>query len=321
MGERIEVHQFGLKFGGEGLASMDIRDLAPALLGLGDVFDGLHRSAGGSDRDRINLRVRAGFRQGSFEVWLEIVKTACEVVELLRQPDAASALSLLAILGVPGVAGAIKMGEAATSLAKTGLLQVFKVSKGKPIRKSVEIKHTKSVSVVFEGVEDEHIMDRVVARAYGSPGVRDGLAKLVSPLRSNGVERLEVIGFSAEPETILAPEAAYYQARSQMQELQSSETSIVFRIVAPTFDRGLKWRLNDGQSNHMVSIHDDAFLERVQAGAERFGAGDCIDTQTVFKQWLEDGVLRSSYEVIRVNKVIAEPRQIPLALDRHKDKE
>lgn len=64
----------------------------------------------------------------------------------------------------------------------------------------------------------------------------------------------------------------------------------------------------------MVTVLDEAFLERVERHEETFGAGDILDCELTIKQVLKDGSISPIYELAKVNEHKEPPYQVPLKL-------
>jgi len=66
--------------------SMDVRDLAPAMLGLGELFDAANSALNG-DNARIKVQVKAT-EPGCFQITFEVIQTiGAQLVSLLSGPS------------------------------------------------------------------------------------------------------------------------------------------------------------------------------------------------------------------------------------------
>lgn len=94
-----ENAHFSIIYDGEGLAegSIDVKDLAPALLALAEVVDEAQPLVPELDA-RLSLRVRSNFEHGSFEVHLELAKLYQQIVGLFSGQDATAFANLFQIL-------------------------------------------------------------------------------------------------------------------------------------------------------------------------------------------------------------------------------
>src|SRR4051794_19513081 len=100
------ARDFELTFDGPALATgrMPVRELAPALLALGDLFHEAHVISAPTEAP-VELEVRAAPRRGSFEVSLYL--STSDVVNLLTSSEAVAAGTIITLVG--GVVGLFKL--------------------------------------------------------------------------------------------------------------------------------------------------------------------------------------------------------------------
>src|SRR3990167_1486827 len=93
---------FEIAFDGEALQghSMDVQQLAPALLALGDLIREANTQLNG-DRSKVRVLVQSDFEHKCFNVSLDIIQTVLEHIKTLLQDDSIkSAKDLLEWLGL-----------------------------------------------------------------------------------------------------------------------------------------------------------------------------------------------------------------------------
>jgi hypothetical protein len=83
--------------------TMDVRDLASALLGIGDLCQAASRVLNGDDVS-VSVRVKADFKSGSFDVYLQLVQSLLDhVKDTLYGSEQVSATDVLTLLGFLGI--------------------------------------------------------------------------------------------------------------------------------------------------------------------------------------------------------------------------
>ena len=288
---------FGVTYDGPDLVSgrMPVRDLAPALLALGDIF------AEASvllypDRKPAALNIQAT-REGSFEVQL-ILETAWDHLIDIFGSDAAAALLNLKEYIVGG---------------SFGLFWLIKRLRGRRIARRDEgpaggmIRLTLDDGTVIE-------VPAAVLELYGNIGVRKHVRDVVEPLTREGVDRLEFRSESEVTVQITAGDVdAYEVPADEAVPLEDIEIPMVVSIASVAFTEGNKWRLSDGERTFFASIDDTGFLERVDHGIEAFRNGDMLRTRMRIQQSQQADGLHSDYHVLEVVEHI--PRQMQLRLD------
>lgn len=271
--------------------TIDARDLAPALLALADLID---EAAPLVDPElpQLSLRVRPDFKEGSFEVFLDIANLYSKFVSLFSGPDAQAWASFLQIIGVAGVAG---------------VFQLIKRAKGRKPTK-VTIERRESVTITFEG-EQPFKVDNRVWKLFQSSRARQAIEKMLSPLLDKGFDLFKIKHDGKEGIVVTEAEAPYFKAPTEHEgeTVSESETRVV--IVSPSFNAGNKWRVSDGARTLYVAINDQTFERAVQQGSEAFRKGDTLHVTLETRQWLEGGKLCAEHAISKVHRHEEGPQQ------------
>lgn len=280
--------------------AMDVRDLAPALMALGQLLDAANQNLNG-DTVQIKLQVRAT-KPGSFEIGFEFVQNwSTQVLHFFASPEASGATNLLSwvlgITGVPSLLWLIKkfQGRSPTAVEKLP---------GNKMRLTLE---SESVEVPLE-----------LLRLYQDLAVRVAAQKLVEePLKHQGINSLTVKKDGVVVETITKNDAASFAKPTLPDEVLIDDVRrSAFSIVSLAFKDDNKWRLFDGNTQISASIGDTEFLHKVDISQVSFTKGDLLICDVRVTQKRTPEGLKTDYIVEKVIEHRPAARQLPLPFVR-----
>lgn len=257
------MSHFRITYDGPALVAheMDVRELAPALLAIGDLLDAATRALKGTTvKPRIN--VKASFKTGFFGIDYILVTDWVTTVRDMFASDSASsaanAAEILAALGFVAYKG------------KHGLIYVLKWLRG---RKIVKVETGETTAQIYTA--DEHIEVEVsVLTLLRDIAVRESLDKALAPLDKEGIDTFACGTDDEIIEVISVSERRWFRAPILEEELLlDDERKMVFSIVTLAFREANKWRLYDGASTIHATITDSSFLDKVDQNAESFSKG------------------------------------------------
>lgn len=278
--------------------SMDVRDLAPALLSLGQMLDRANLILNDS-RASIRLEVKA-LSAGSFEIDFGLVQSLySQASQFLTGDFVESALNLKELIFGVGAGG-------------YSLWKLYKFLKGRRPDK-VENLGDGQVRLTLDG--DVYIFPVKLLHLYEDMIVRRAVEDVVRPLEREGIDVFLV----REGENVIASvtreERIYFSSQlDDMKDvlLMDREYEGVFAIVALTFKDDNKWRLSDGASTLNVAILDKEFLARIDSRGESFFKGDLLKCQIRTRQWETTAGLKIEHEVVKVIDHIQSGKQLKL---------
>lgn len=286
--------EFVLYYDGDSLRDgiMDVKQLAPALLALGDLLDESNKVLN-SDETTIKVNVKAGFEAGSFGVELEIVQNLFnQVANLFTRENISTASDLLGILGIGG--GGVG-----------GIWFYLKKLRGRKPQKTIQ---NKDGSVVLEIVEGETVsINKKEATLMQNPKVRKSIEQVVKPLESEGIDTIKV-KFDEEYTPLVAKNEASYFKAPEPEVVQKDEDNAITEIsnemslslITINFKEDKKWRMSDGESQFWVTISDKNFISKVENSEISFSKGDILRVKLVTKQWKIAGGIETQYEIVKV---------------------
>lgn len=293
MGERIQI-----VYDGEAVqaGTMDVRELAPALLAVGDLFQNSGKLLNGEDA-QVSVRVRSDFRRGSFEISLDVLHSLFEQAKLLFQSDDyKTAKQLIELLFGSGIVGG-------------GLFGLAKLLRG---RKATSATPLPNGSVNIE-INNTHIeIHGDVARLYNNSDVREAMYGVVRPLENKGIDTLEIKQEQKTLVSVRKEEVQYFAPPPFSDIIHEDERVGAFEVVVLSFVDKYRWRLSDGNATFTAAMLDEKFFDRVQRREIAFGKGDILKVRLATKTFQTEKGLKTDHSVIEVLEVIPASRQVPL---------
>lgn len=270
--------------------SMEVRDLAPALLAVGSLFDEVNRLLNG-DKTQIKLQVTA-LGAGSFEVFLNLYQSLAEQVSnFLTGEFVTSVLNLKELLFAPGI----------------GLFWLIKKMKGCRPYKVTDLKNG-LVRVEFEG--DTIDVPVPLLRLYQDANIRRAIEEVLKPLCRDGIDSFKVKEKEVVIASVTKDQLTYFRVpKLEDEKIVSSESEAAYSIVSLAFKDDNKWRLSDGGATINVTIHDENFKKKVEQNEISFAKGDILRCKIKTIQWRTTEGLRTEHEVLEVREHIPAARQ------------
>lgn len=268
--------------------SMNVRDLAPAMLAIGTLFEAANNVTN-AQLATVNIRVRAT-SPSSFHILYEVIQASQTIDPTLLT----TAVQLKELL----VGGMIIAG---------GLFAIIKwVGRRKP-----KLNKINDELYTLEIDEETYELPLSLLRLYQDASIRRSIAEIVRPVKQQGIERVQIRDDNRLLQEVTKGDVESFEVPGVEELLLDEVNRKAFSIISLSFKEDNKWRLTDGQNTFSVSMKDTVFQRRVDNNQVAFAKGDVLlcDLRTI--QWqVQDGI-RTEYEVMKV--VSHRPaRQLPL---------
>ena len=292
--------------------SMDVYEVAPALLAVGEAFQEANRELNG-DVSRITVRVRDKFQAGSFDIYLQIDHALVEQAKSLLFPgNIKSAKDLAILLGFSMGMGQPEAAQGVLHLLKLLKGAIIKAVKPKPVENKVELH--------IENVNNSNVNVQIITtdpetfKLASNPLIRQSVNKLTKPLDRPGIDRVEIAEGPTVVESISKEERAYYYPVERLIDtpaetgIQTGTRIAELEVISPVFRDNNKWRLTDGNAVYNVKIVDDDFLEKVKRHQITFGKGDILKVLLQQTTRKTTAGLKTSYTVLEVLENATPPK-------------
>ncbi|PZM11947.1 hypothetical protein CPY51_17700 [Rhizobium tubonense] len=287
---------------------MDVRDLAPALLAVGQLFDAANRTLNGPDAPKMTVNVVAT-APGSFEISVDIIQSLYEQTKLLLNGDAITAALNLKELIFTSVAAVT--GTTATGISLIRLLKWYKGKKPDRVERLSE----DTIRLTFDGVSTD--VPLRLLRLYQDLSVRKAVEGVITdPLLKDGIDQFKVIEAKKVVEEVDRHEAAYFVAPEPEGKVVLDDIrKAAFSIISLAFKEDNKWRLHDGNAQISATIEDKDFLYKVDHAQISFTKGDILVCEVKVTQTQTSGGLKADHAVIKVLEHIKTPQQMDLLIE------
>lgn len=299
-----DMSEFRITYDGPALQSsqMDVNELAPALLAMGDFLTASATALYG-DKIQPQINVKASFKTGSFGIDLVLNTGLIEhIVSILASKETTASVNALNILYFTGLL---------TKKGTKGLIQVLRQLRGRKVTK-VGLKENNAILTV-DGEQIE--VELEVLELLKNTEVRQALENTLTPLKREGITEFYSGTDTEIHETIAASEADWYAFPIIEENLIIDEIrQMIFSIVSLAFKEDNKWRLNDGNATISALMSDKEFLEKVNANRISFSKGDVLVCDVQVKQWQTTKGAKTEYEVIKVidhKRALSQQMQLP----------
>jgi hypothetical protein len=247
---------------------IDVRDLAPALLALGDVFQSASDTLNG-DRVKTAVRVKAT-EAACFQVDLSVVQSIGETLHSLLSLAAANKDGISA---AKELADLILKTGTAVGVVGGGLFALLKFLKGRKPEKIDDVGG--AVHLHLDG--NVFITNRKTIILAENVGVRESAKRFVSVLKNAGIESISTKAEGDTEETYTKSDLIAFDLPNVIEEELLDETRRMnLQIVSLSFKDDNKWRVTDGSEPFSVGIEDSDFLKQVANSEISFSRGDYL---------------------------------------------
>jgi hypothetical protein len=291
--------EFGVKYDGPALTghTIEIRDLAPSLMALGEMFTTASRVLH-PDRDPVRVSLKAT-PEGSVQVELLLQAHGLwnQSVDIFSGKNVNALVNLYTLIAGTG----------------TGVIWFATFLAGKRVksRKSCAPGQTK---VVLDDQTYAEVPDDML-KLYGSVELRKETRRFVEPLTRDDIDEIRFISHEVSTVTLSRGDLPAFEVPQPTQTRSSYETERTVTIVSPFFKDGNKWLFSDGSSPFYAAILDRDFRARVRGNWERFGQGDMLRCRVRTIQTRTGNVLSSDHEILEVLEHIHPATQLSLDAD------
>lgn len=291
--------------------SMDVEQLAPALMAIGELCREANNVIN-ADRSKIHVLVKSDFEGGCFDINLEVVQTIYEQVKsLLQDPRIATAKEILEWLGLFGIPG--------------GALWFLKKRRARNLISVVKNDADGTVEVQIEGEPSPTIIEQNVFQLSENMKILKSFKVIVAPTQAPGIDSVE---FRSDKQTHekIDKEDAEYIIRTEIdqddEEIEPQTIDAVLTIYAPVFDvKSTAWRFYYGEEVIRVDMGETSIpQDTINRGGIKITDAYKVRLQ-ITQRRTESGRFKNDYKIVELLKFVpgGEQQRLPFDLTDKKD--
>jgi hypothetical protein len=296
---------FEVKYEGDALRDgrMPVRDLAPALLALGQLFTEASQLLY-PQNEPVALDIQAT-REGSFEVELILHGAGAAWDQISTNPVNSAATLILFKEMIIG------------SSVDPSLLGLIKWLKGKLVVEESPGPEPGEVTLKAEDGSQVTVKSEV-AGLNRDPQIRKKAREVVEPLKRPGMDNLEIRS-SAESSLRLEKDdvpAFEVPEIEDAEVLSEQEIDVYLDVLTAELEQGStrKWRFGGLGATFWAPIEDTEFMEKYSHREQLLGVGDRLHAKVKIIQKRDPSTskIRLERQVMEVKEVIEAPEQLSL---------
>ena len=267
--------------------SMEVRDLAPAMLALASLFEAASTEMNG-DRAQVKINLKST-STNSFHLGLEILSSI-------------GSQGVMDILHTAAELKEVLFGGAALSGGGGGVWWLIHWLKGrKP--ETVE-RREDGVHITVNGDNNTIITSPTAYNLYEQPKVRKATEDIAHIVKSEGIDAVEMQENGRVIQRIDKDNVEDFDYDGPSEVLTDDVVRKVFTIVNLAFKENNKWRVSDGSTTYMVLIEDEEFLAKVNRNEIAFAKSGQLRChfRTIQRQTVSG--IKSEYRITLVDEYI-----------------
>lgn len=310
-----------IRYDGPALANheMDVHDLAPALLALGDLCKTANEIFNG-DLASVKIMVRADVEQKCFQLSISLVQSLFEhLTAILDGKSVQSAKNILEWIGIAGGV-TVTAGVSLFALYK----QIFANGQSDPIA-PISISYSADTIIYTTGDGNQMNVPPQVHKLFQDPRILHSTKRVLEPLQKPGCDRVEFESAGVVAQYFSKPQAAEIIAKASEEIISTidgahlvSTIKTSIRVRKAIYEGPAKWGFMYKRAIE-ARIADVDWLSAFQAGRVQAPPQSSLLVDLEERVPVsEDGTAigDATYTVIKVHGVVPPHQQLDLDLKR-----
>ena len=311
--------EFQVIYDGKALQNneMDVRELAPALLAVGDLLEEANVTLYG-EKSKVYVNVKGSFKTGSFHIDFTTAQSFLDgVADIFQtQPIPVQILVLLGIIktATDGVEAITKVGDGVRVLGG-GVLQFILWLKNRNIKKITKSDDGNVVIIEVEDGEKIATQNSIIS-LFRNIRIRSSFDTIVTKLLSKDGIDYFATGQGKELTEVKKEEKDYFITPATGEKIVEDQTiETTLQAITVSFEEGYKWRFTDGETSFTASVKDEGFINRIQDNKVAFAKGDALKVKLHKTVILSDKGLKPDYEILEIVEHFQVGKQIELPFE------